>query len=114
MPRPKMKPTDEQRLLVKSLAAVGTPHVKIASMVGIRSDKTLRKHFHEELDRGSVEANANVGRTLYQMAISGEHPATTIFWMKCRAGWTERPALEPAAIPPPPFIVAREGGVQSL
>jgi ribosomal protein L19E len=107
-----MNPTDEQRRMVKSLAAVGTPHVKIASMVGIRSDKTLRKHFREELDHGSVEANANVARKLYEMAISGQYPGATIFWLKCRAGWKEKPTFEPGAIAPPPFIIAREGGVQ--
>ena len=112
MPRPKMNPTDEQRRLVKSLAAVGTPQAGIGSMVGIRSEKTLRKHFREELDRGSAEANANVGRTLYQMATSGQHPAATIFWLKCRAGWNERSTVEPAAIKPPNFVVTQEGAVQ--
>jgi hypothetical protein len=112
MPRPKMNPTDEQRRLVKSFAAVGTRHEEIAQMVGIRSPKTLRKHFRDELNRGAIEANANVARTLYQMATSGESPAATIFWLKCRAGWKERPSLEPSAIPPPPFIVAQETRVQ--
>src|SRR6202040_2044269 len=77
MPRPKLNPSDEDRRLVKSLAAVGTRQEDIARMAHIRSTKTLRKHFREELDRGAIESNANVARTLYQMATSGEHPATT-------------------------------------
>jgi hypothetical protein len=112
VPRPKIKPTDEQRRLVKSLAAFGTRQEDIARAVGVRSPKTLRKHYREELDRGAVEANANVARTMYQMATSGEHPTASMFWLKCRAGWRERPAFEPAAIPPPPFVVAQENGVQ--
>ena len=106
MPRPKLNPTDEQRRKVKSLAAMGTPHDEIAKVVNIRSAKTLRKHFRLELDQGATEANAIVGGTLFQMAKSGDCPAATIFWMKCRAGWKERSSFEPA--PPaaaPPFIV---------
>jgi hypothetical protein len=41
MPRPKINPTNEQRLLVKSLAACGVKQDQIAKKVGIRSEKTL-------------------------------------------------------------------------
>ena len=57
MPRPQLKPTEEQRRLVKSMAAVGTPHEDITRKVGFRSPKTLRKHFREELDIGIIDAN---------------------------------------------------------
>lgn len=40
MPRPKLNPTDEDRRLVKSMAAVGTRQEDIARMVHIRSPKT--------------------------------------------------------------------------
>jgi hypothetical protein len=112
MPRPMFTPTADQRALVKSMAGLGTPHEDIARKIGIRSPKTLRKHFRDELDLGSTDADYNVRRTLYQMATSGKDTAATIFWMKVRAGWRERPVFEPAAVPPPPFIVARapEGG----
>ena len=52
MPRPRLQPSDEQRRMVKTLSALGIPQKQIARQVGIRSDKTLRKHFREELDRG--------------------------------------------------------------
>jgi len=65
MPRPKLNPTEEQRRKVKILSACGTPHEKIAEAMGIRSPKTLRKHFREELDLGALEANAKVASTLY-------------------------------------------------
>ena len=105
MPRPMFTPTADQRALVKSMAGVGFPHEDIARKIGIRSPKTLRKHFRDELDLGATEADYNVRRTFYQMATSGQCPAATIFWMKVRAGWRERPAVEPASAPPP-FIVA--------
>jgi hypothetical protein len=108
MARPIFTPTPEQRALVKSMAGLGVPHEDIARKIGVRSPKTLRKHFRDELDLGSTDADYNVRRTLYQMATSGEYPAATIFWMKARAGWRERPAFEGATVPPPPFVVARE------
>jgi hypothetical protein len=64
MPRPKLNPTDEQRQLAKHLSAVGIPQEKIALKLAIRSPKTLRKHFRNELDLGAIEADANVGGAL--------------------------------------------------
>ena len=45
MARPKFKPTDANRTTVRSLAAYGTKHEEIAKIIGLRSAKTLRKHF---------------------------------------------------------------------
>jgi len=109
MPRPRFKQTAEQRRLVKSLSAFGVPQEQIAGRIGIRS---LRNHFREELDRGILEANTNVAHTLYKMATSGKDPITTLFWLKSRAGWKERPTFESRPLPPPPFVVAQEEGVQ--
>src|SRR5215469_5839474 len=108
MARPRLQPTDEQRQKVKALSAMGTPQEQIANMIGCRSQKTLRKYFRKELDAGALEANYNVGKTLYAMATSGKDPVATIFWLKSRAGWQDRPASEPASVSPPPFIVAQE------
>jgi len=112
MARPKIKPTDEQRRLVISLSACGVLQEQIARRLGIRSVKTLRKHFREELDRGTLDANTNVAQTLYKMAKSGRHPVATMFWLKCRAGWKDRSGYEPQAATPPPFVVAKDDGVQ--
>src|ERR1700722_12464259 len=100
MPRPKLIPTDENRRLVVSLSACGIPQLQIARRLEIRSLKTLRKHYRNELDRGYMEANASVAKTLFTMATSGQHPVATIFWLKSRAGWKEYPAFEPRAAPP--------------
>jgi hypothetical protein len=106
MPRPKLKPTDEQRSLVKSLAAVGTPQALIARKISIRSPKTLRKYFREELDFGATEANANVGGALYKTAMNGNVDAQK-FWLERRAGWG-RPVRDIAPPTPPPFVIAHE------
>ncbi len=109
MPRPRLKPTDEQRRLVKSLAAMGTPHADIARKIGV-SPKTLRKYFSKELDMGATEANYTVAKTLFQMATSGQHPACTIFWVKTRNRFRERPDDHAGSEPPPPFVVGLEPG----
>jgi hypothetical protein len=104
MPRPRLNPTDEQRNKVKALVAVGIPHEEIARQIGVRSPKTLRKHFREELDRGVVEANASVAGELYKAAKGGDVNAQK-FWLMCRAGWHTQPRYSPGTNQPPPFVV---------
>jgi hypothetical protein len=85
MPRPSFRPTPEQRKLVRSLAALGVPQQGICVLVGLRSPKTLRKHFRPELFHGLAEATAAVARTAYEMAVSGRYPAMSMFWDKCQS-----------------------------
>jgi len=108
MARPQFVPTDDQRRMVKSLEAYGLKQEQTANIIGLRSTKTLRKHFRKELTLGGPEANAKVAQTAYQMAISGKHPSLTMFWLKTRAGWREvqQPEASPASAPA--FIVSIE------
>lgn len=108
MARPQFVPTNEQRGIVKSMAAMGIPHEQIALKIAVRSPKTLRKHFRQELDLGATEANYKVMSTLFQMATSGEHPVATIFWAKTRIGLREHSPIEHVPTASPSFIVARE------
>jgi hypothetical protein len=108
MSRPRFVPTEEQRRTVKSLSAYGIKQEEIAQMVGLRSTKSLRKHFRQELDRGAIEATAQVAQTLYKMATSGKHPAASIFWLKTRAGWREIQIVETRPAATPDFVVALE------
>ncbi len=89
MPRPSFKATREQRKLVKSLAALGLLQDQIATSVGIRSPKTLRKHFCKEILQGMSEANAAVARVGFEMATSGKYPGMTRYWMKVIAASAE-------------------------
>ena len=83
MPRPNFQPTDEQRKRVKSLSALGYRHEDICLMIGLRSPKSLRKHFRQELSAGMAEANAAVAQIAYEMASSGRCLPLTIFYLKC-------------------------------
>jgi hypothetical protein len=82
------EPTEDQRRTVKALFGYGVPQDGIAIHIGI-DPKTLRKHFREELDRGSVEATAKVAQTLFHLATVEKNVPSVIFWMKARAGWRE-------------------------
>ena len=104
MARPPFHPTDEQRQKVRMFAGLGIPQQDIAKALQV-APHTLRKHFRHELDCGSIEANAHVANALFKMAKSGKHPAATIFWMKTRCGWRERPSSDTVDIAPPEFRV---------
>jgi hypothetical protein len=108
MPRAPFIPTPEQRRLVKSLAAYGMPQAQIAVMIDVRSDKTLRKHFRSELDLGAAEANSAVAQSLFRQATVEKRTVAAIFWLKCRAGWRERPVSEHRNTTLPSFVVSPE------
>ena len=101
MARPKFVPTDEQRRTVKSLSAYGITQEGIARVLHLRSPKTVRKHFREELMLGAIEGVAQVAQTHYQMAKSGKHAASTIHYLDKHPRWLEAQTLstQPAAIP---------------
>lgn len=87
--QPPFEPTDDERKTVELMVAVGIPHEGIARCIrdGI-DDKTLRKHFREELDTAVHKANAKVGGAMFNKAIGGDVGAQK-YWMGSRAGWKE-------------------------
>jgi hypothetical protein len=110
MARPKFVPTEEQRRTVKSLAAYGINQEGIARVLRLRSLKTLRKHFREELTLGEIEGVAQVAQTHYQMAKSGKHAASTIHFLDKRPRWLEKQSAEtkPAAVPDFVVVIEKE------
>lgn len=92
--RPRFKPTDDDRKTVSLMCAVGIPHEGIARCIGDGiDDKTLRKHFKEELETAKVRANAKVGGTIFNAAIGGDMKAATL-WAKTQMGWKETAVVE--------------------
>jgi hypothetical protein len=106
MSRKALKPSDEQRHLVRVLSSYGIRQEDIATEVALRSPKTLRKHFREELDHGRIGANIRVAKTLYTMATSGKHLSATMFWLERRAGWRSKAPRETQSTVIPQFVVA--------
>jgi hypothetical protein len=86
------KVTDENKRIVKMMAAVGVRHEDIAAKLDISADTLVRK-YKKELDEGRVDANAAVAQTLFQQAKAGNITAA-IFWLKTRAQWKENHVIE--------------------
>src|ERR1700722_3697261 len=101
---PMFEPTEDQRRTVRALSGYGVPQDGIAIHIGIDA-KTLRKHFRDELDRGSVEATAKVAQTLFHLATVEKNVPSVIFWMKARAGWRETVRQENTGADASPLIV---------
>ena len=108
MGRKAFNPSEEQRHLATVMSAYGIRQADIATEVGLRSPKTLRKHFREELDHGRIGAEYKVRKTLFQLAQSGVYPAVSIYWLKLQARWhsSSVPDSQLAAIPD--FVVIRD------
>jgi hypothetical protein len=85
-------PTEKDRKTVETMSAYGIPMEDIARSIGV-SVPTVRKYFEDELSKGRTTANAQVAQSLYQKALGpGKEGVTAaIFWLKCRAGWIDRP-----------------------
>lgn len=86
--RPRWEPTAETRTNVRELAGRGVPQGLIAKVLCI-SESTLKRRCAEELRLGALYANAAVAWTAYQMAVSGEYPEMTRYWLRARGGWRE-------------------------
>lgn len=105
-------PTKEQRHLVKVMAGMGIPEETMVSAIlnpatgKPISPVTLRAHFREELDQGFVQANAQVGASLFKNATTptetypGGIPVAQLFWLKCRARWQQNPERAPPVLAP--------------
>jgi hypothetical protein len=94
------------------MAATGFPHEEIASCLGTEGidPKTMRKHFKVELATSRIKANAAVANRAYQMAVAGDPPAATFFYLKTQLGWRETTRVEhtgPGGRPLVPLDAAR-------
>lgn len=102
---PNFTATDEQRRQVQTCAGCGCTDEDISLILDI-GESTLKRHFRKEIKTGRAKARAKVMQTCYQMAISGEHWAVTMFWLKCRAGWRETDIpVEERKEPPKNFFI---------
>ena len=92
MSLPAHAPTDITRKQAQQAAGFGLPQDQIGALLGI-DDKTLRKHYPEQLALGRAMASAAVGESLFRRATSGEDTTAAIWWSKCQMRWSPPPAL---------------------
>ena len=96
MPFESYEATDEQRRTVRAMVGFGVPQPDIATFLRI-DPKTLRKYYRDELDQGVTEANVKVAQSLFNMATKSHNVAAAMFWMKARAGWSEKQRIQVSA-----------------
>ena len=98
------KPTDENKRLVETSAGLGLPHEQIGALIGI-DDKTLRKHYRQELDVGKAKASAQIAKTLFNKAQSGDTTAL-IWWTKAQMRWAETQKQEITGQDGAPIVIS--------
>ena len=69
------EPTAEQRALVENAAAFGLTQADIAERLNI-DEKTLRKHFRDELSGGKFKVDMLAGKTVTELMESRDERAT--------------------------------------
>jgi AraC-like DNA-binding protein len=85
------EPTTDQRALVQNAAAFGINQADIANQLNI-DEKTLRKHFREELNSGKFKVDMLAGRTVTELMKSGEERVrldAAKYYTARRMGWKE-------------------------
>jgi hypothetical protein len=91
------------RALVGNLVALGLPQSIIASLMRPpMNPATLRKHFAPDIADARQQQAVRVAATAYHLAVSGQHPAMTRFWLQTRA-----PAQFGSAVMKPGTIVVQ-------
>jgi hypothetical protein len=85
----KYKPTDDDYSKVEEMVSIGLDQHTIAKVMGI-SNATLTKYFAHNLLVGKEKRTARVAGVAYEMAVSGESPSMTTFWLKTQAGWSPK------------------------
>ena len=71
------------------MVTIGLDQHTIAKVMGI-SNATLNKYYAHNLAVGKEKRTARVAGVAYEMAVSGESPSMTTFWLKTQAGWSPK------------------------
>jgi hypothetical protein len=83
------KPTNDDYSKVEEMVCIGLDQHTISKIMGI-SNATLIKYYSHNLLIGREKRTARVAGVAYEMAISGESPSMTTFWLKTQAGWSPK------------------------
>lgn len=99
MARPKKPLTKKQIESLSRMAGQGLTNEQMGAIFCM-SKKTFERRMKDTpggfdaLEKGRAQAGDRVSQTAFDMAVSGQSPAMTMFWLKCRLRWREVQALE--------------------
>lgn len=85
----KYNPTDDDYMKVEEMVSIGLDQHTIAKIMGI-SNATLTKYFKATMEVARDKRTARVAGVAYEMAVSGQSPSMTAFYLKTQAGWTPK------------------------
>lgn len=95
----KHKITDEHIQQIERMAAIGSRQTDMAYILGF-NPKTFEDYIKYDerisgaIKKGEAFGAAEIEKTAYNMAKSGQYPAMTMFWLKCRRCWKEVSQVE--------------------
>lgn len=78
------------------MAEVGVTHEQIGAVLGISPD-TITKYYSDELATAAIKALVKVHDSLMKLIEMGDTSAT-IFYMKAKGGWKDRPTEKEATV----------------
>ena len=105
--RPAFQPSEEQRRVVEAMVGFGIPEAEICGLIRNTNgkpidEKTLRKHFQEEIATGASKVKFMVGQFMVASILgTGNHPdfvplkdekaraSLALLFAKSRMGWKE-------------------------
>jgi hypothetical protein len=93
-------PTADQRTLVENASAIGITQAEIANQLKI-DEKTLRKHFRDELSSGKFKIDMTAGKTLVELMKSRDERVrldAAKYHTVRRMGWKETNVNEQVAV----------------
>jgi hypothetical protein len=77
----------QTRRVVERAVAMGLDQMQIGTLLGL-SDRSLRKHYRNELDTGFLKLVSKIGDKLIDKIEAGDK-ASIFFFLKTRCGWSE-------------------------
>ncbi len=121
--RPAFQPSEEQRCIVEAMVGFGIPEAEICGLIRNANgkpidEKTLRKHFREEITTGASKVKFMVGQFMVASILgTGNHAdfvplkdekaraSLALLFAKSRMGWRETMVNEHANTDGKAFIL---------
>lgn len=112
MAREKLELDSDDLKRIETMAGIGLNVTQMAAILGM-SKATFDRRMtdtpgaSEALEKGRSMAAQNVMATAYKLAVSGDTPAMTMFWLKCRERWKEVTSHEHSGPDGKPITLAK-------
>ena len=96
MPHPSQKKVLEEKdyKRIQEMAGQGLTRKNMAAILDMSTstfDQRMKEDetAHHALEKGRAQATDKVTKKLFELVLEGKNPALMIFWLKCRANWSE-------------------------